>query len=349
VSIDSVRAQGRTLTAVDRVEIPARSGPVTFSFECPSFIDEAANRFHYRLVGLSDQWTTTDPGEHVTTFGGLPRGRYRFEVSAFTSDGRRSAVPATVTLIVSPLWWQRSSARLGALLVIALCCLAGVRWRERRFASEQQRLERLIEDRTEALQQATRRFEELAATDDLTGLANRRSILHALRQMAAFSIRSCDSFAAALIDIDHFKEVNDRFGHESGDRVLKAVAEALHSALREQDRIGRYGGDEFLAIFPGTDARAALLPCERMRTALAERLRDIWLPGCRVTLSVGIAELSVDDSAVESLIRRADEALYQAKHSGRDTIRIARPSVPGRSSRPGDERPGPRRGERISP
>jgi diguanylate cyclase (GGDEF)-like protein len=323
VYVETVRAAGRTLRHPLRVEVMARSGPVTFCFESPSFIDETATRFRYRLLGLSEAWALTSAEESSTTYGGLPPGEYRLEVEALTGDGRSSARPAVVSLIVTPLWWQRSATHVGGLVALGLLACAGLRWRERRFARQQRRMESLVRDRTEELRQASRRFAELAATDELTGLANRRSIMEWLRQMAAFATRSGDVLVAAMIDVDHFKEVNDRLGHEAGDRVLQAVAAALRSALRDQDRLGRYGGDEFLAIFPGTDARQALLPCQRMRAALGSSLGDLPPPAGRVTLSIGLSGFAVDDSSVEAMIRRADQALYEAKAAGRNTVRVA--------------------------
>ncbi len=324
VHVDQVRTAQHTLADTDHVVVRAGSGPVTFSFVCPSFAEESATRFRFRLVGLSDEWTTSARGEQSATYGGLTAGRYRFEVTARTSDGRSSTAPAVTTLIVTPQWWQRPMVRLGAILALAILALAAIHWRDRRFETEQHRLETLVTERTGELVAAKERFAELAVTDELTGLVNRRSILDSLGQLAAIARRSSDPLAAAVIDVDHFKAVNDSLGHEVGDLVLRAVSGALLSALREQDLVGRYGGDEFLALFPGTDADDALVPCDRMREAVAASVCDLQAPACEVTVSIGVAEYSNGDADPDTLIRRADEALYLAKAAGRDTATIAR-------------------------
>jgi diguanylate cyclase (GGDEF)-like protein len=160
-----------------------------------------------------------------------------------------------------------------------------------------------------------------AATDSLTTLPNKRSIDDLLKSVVAQSRRADTPMATVLVDLDHFKQVNDRFGHPCGDEVLAGVGAALRSTLREGDFAGRYGGEEFVIVLPNTNLDGALTLCERLRVALAE----IFVPTVeqRITASMGIAVLP--DHAIDSdgLLRMADRALYSAKNNGRDRIEHA--------------------------
>jgi diguanylate cyclase (GGDEF)-like protein len=129
--------------------------------------------------------------------------------------------------------------------------------------------------------------------------------------------------ALLAFDIDHFKRVNDTLGHEAGDRVLQRVAHAARGALREADVVGRTGGEEFLALLPGAEARLAGEVAERLRAAV-ERVdvRDL-AAGLTVTVSVGAAVAARADADLAALVRRADEALYRAKQSGRNRVEVA--------------------------
>jgi diguanylate cyclase (GGDEF)-like protein len=166
------------------------------------------------------------------------------------------------------------------------------------------------------------RLRELASTDPLTGVANRRSIeLHgdaALTHARALGQPLC----VLILDIDHFKRINDACGHLAGDQVLARVARACQEALRQPDRLGRIGGEEFLVVLPNTRTAQAFAIAERLRTALrALDLTDIG-PALSVTASIGIAELDAGDADLKSLLQRADLALYGAKRGGRDCVQV---------------------------
>ncbi len=167
------------------------------------------------------------------------------------------------------------------------------------------------------------RFAALALRDELTEGPNRRAILEFARlEFEAHRLFGRDP-CLALIDLDHFKAVNDNYGHEVGDEVLKAFYLAALEGLRSNDRLGRYGGEEFMLIMPGSDATILPLVFERLRMNVA-RIEVPGLPqGYRLTFSMGAAEPLGERDTLEALIRRADQALYQAKREGRDTYRVA--------------------------
>ena len=184
---------------------------------------------------------------------------------------------------------------------------------------ERQRLDALEHDRVAALAQAEE-SRRLAETDPLTGLVNRRRAMAEVDRATLASAQDGAALALVLFDIDHFKAVNDCFGHPTGDAVLVRVAEIVRDSLRAGELVGRIGGEEFLCVLPNADAVAARRCAERLRRAISTQSARDDLPG--VTVSVGFATWRKGDSAL-SLFARADAALYDAKHAGRDCIRLA--------------------------
>jgi diguanylate cyclase (GGDEF)-like protein len=163
----------------------------------------------------------------------------------------------------------------------------------------------------------------IAVTDELTGLANRREILHALDWLIGAARRSGRPLSVAVLDIDHFKRVNDVHGHPAGDEVIRRVAHLAVEIMRDQDLVGRLGGEEFVIAMPNTDLEHARLACERLRLALGEL--SILLPtgsAVAVTLSTGVTQFSGSEDRTQ-LIARADEALYSAKQQGRNRVLLA--------------------------
>jgi diguanylate cyclase (GGDEF)-like protein len=166
------------------------------------------------------------------------------------------------------------------------------------------------------LQEALATIRALAQVDELTRLSNRRHVFELLKAEQARCIRSSEPLSIVLIDLDHFKAVNDRHGHAVGDAVLRGFAQALREGLRETDGAGRWGGEEFLLVLPHMTAAAATTLVDRLRGVMAERLLDPTVPELRVSFSAGISECGGGEVAQDA-IARADNALYDAKHAGR--------------------------------
>jgi diguanylate cyclase (GGDEF)-like protein len=168
------------------------------------------------------------------------------------------------------------------------------------------------------LEQSQRSLREQANTDPLTQLANRRFFTHIANKELSLMRRQKEYFAVLMMDIDHFKQVNDTYGHPAGDYVLKAVAGALSSNVREEDTVARVGGEEFVVSSPYTNRLAAIVLAERLRKAV-EAL-DIKYEGNKipVTISIGIALQPNDGDGLDTLLAAADERLYVAKQSGRN-------------------------------
>lgn len=180
------------------------------------------------------------------------------------------------------------------------------RMRQRRFA---------LQAHQDTLRGMMRQLEDLASTDELTGLFNRRHFLNlATRELSG--LRRGHQHGLALIDLDHFKRINDVHGHASGDRVLQTFASVAQTCLRDGDVVARYGGEEFVLLLPDTEPDHFVACCERLRVAFS-RAEPLGIKVDNLSLSIGMTLLKMDDDLDEAL-HRADQALYQAKRSGRN-------------------------------
>jgi len=184
-----------------------------------------------------------------------------------------------------------------------------------------------LQDARTRLLESEERYRALSVTDSLTGLFNRRHFFELAGKEFRRVERHSLPVAIIMLDIDHFKLVNDTRGHASGDKVLQAVAQCLRSSLRQNDIAGRYGGEEFVVLLPETDLEAAKLVAERFRSGIAEEPMAVEGGALAVTASLGVSAYvgkgssngSVDH-LVETIVDQADQALYQAKHSGRNRV-----------------------------
>ena len=176
-----------------------------------------------------------------------------------------------------------------------------------------------------------------ASHDFLTGLWNRAEIISFLRRELERARRDRTPVAVMLADVDHFKQVNDKLGHESGDKVLKAVAENLTSSLRPYDGVGRYGGEEFLLVLPGCDLEIAERRANQVREIVARCPISLGSQTCNVTLSMGVV-VAEGASDAERLINQADTALYQAKSKGRNRVETAEPALAAAAATQGQSR-----------
>lgn len=188
---------------------------------------------------------------------------------------------------------------------------------------KQQELELLraretLEKANRELQAALEREQQSARTDELTGLHNRRHFFELAERECSVARRHGRPLSVVLIDIDHFKQINDTFGHQAGDEVLARLAGTVAAHRRSGDILARYGGEEFVLMLPETEAQSALRVAEQLRAAVAADGVDTPSGRANFTISAGVAQLGADAQTLEQLIRKADEALYAAKAQGRN-------------------------------
>jgi two-component system cell cycle response regulator len=178
-----------------------------------------------------------------------------------------------------------------------------------------------LDQKNQELEEANKRLKKLSVTDGLTELFNHRHVHQLLREEFERSLRTGESIAVAMMDLDRFKAVNDTYGHPTGDVILYETARIIKETAREIDMPGRYGGEEFIAILPDTDEEAAGAFAERVRRAVEEHAFRDGETEVRMTVSCGVASFPGDGvDRPEALLKAADEALYQAKHGGRNQV-----------------------------
>lgn len=179
------------------------------------------------------------------------------------------------------------------------------------------------------LAMTNRRLQEAALLDSLTGIPNRRYAMDRIQQEWSAAERSSRRLACMLIDVDNFKRINDTYGHDVGDLVLKRVSDVLKQTARTQDVICRIGGEEFLVVCPDTDAVAAVQCAERLRIATSSMRIPVGNVALQITISVGVAAMDAGMNGPESMIKAADQAVYAAKEAGRNRTCVYRPRIPG--------------------
>ncbi|MGI4945746.1 MAG: EAL domain-containing protein [Janthinobacterium lividum] len=286
--------------------------------------------FRYRMDGLDTAWSTT--AGHEVRYSDLPAGELRFELVAVDTVHGAVSAETGFTITVRAPWWQRWWF-YGLCGFAAAGVLVGTwRVRMRLLLRDQRRLEQVVSTRTAEIEQARRELERLAMSDALTGLANRRAIMGALGVMIATALESAAPLAVLLCDIDHFKRINDGFGHIAGDEVLAAFGHRLGGVVRSPEAVGRYGGEEFLLLLPG-DPDTLAGRVSAIRSAITDPPYVFGEAERTVTSSGGLAFLRAGDTAV-SLLERADVALYKAKKNGRNRIEEERSETVERGQEP---------------
>jgi diguanylate cyclase (GGDEF)-like protein len=293
---------------------PYEAQPLVISFAALSYHNPAAVKFRYRLAGLDPNWVETDA--HEVRYANLPSGSYSFEVLARSADLVWSATPASIALRVRSQWWR---TWWFDTLLAATAVFAG--WRL--WVSRTTHLTRRQKVLEEAVQERTRQLQELATTDSLTGVRNRRAIFEFLSKELARGERSGGPLTVIMADLDCFKKINDLRGHAAGDAVLRETAQRLKSALRTSDAIGRYGGEEFLIVLTDCDGDSASSRADGLRAIIGSRPISFGNQEIVVTCSFGISWTKSRRYNLTQLLHQADAALYSAKRAGKNRVAMA--------------------------
>ncbi|MEZ5465447.1 MAG: diguanylate cyclase [Lysobacteraceae bacterium] len=283
---------------------------------------ENESRYRSRLIGHDAAFTAWS-GEHSRSFGRLSAGDYRLEIEARDFAGIE-ALPVILEVRVAPFWWQQRWLQLLAIVAAALVLIGAILGYNRGLHRRQRLLRQLVAERTEALREANDRLTELSYLDPLTGIANRRRLMEAIRAAMQRAAEMRKPLGLIVADVDHFKRYNDEYGHLAGDVALKAIAGAMRSTMREQDLVARFGGEEFACLMIDADLELVRRIAERMR-ALVEALppRSLGNDSQGMTISAGVVSgIPPLDMPPEALFQIADQALYRAKANGRNRVEV---------------------------
>ncbi|HEY1250967.1 MAG TPA: diguanylate cyclase [Thermoanaerobaculia bacterium] len=332
VVITGVGTGNRRLDPSQRLVLGPGESDFSASWAGLTFLEPRRVRYRYRMLGLVDHYTETELTE--ARFPALPTGDYTFEVLCVSATGQVSSRPAAVSLRVLASWWQRWWARAIWALLAAGAVAAVVRLRTRHLEEDRSRLEEAVAARSAELAAANRELREASFTDSLTGARNRRFFSTVIDEDVSRTLRvhatppqnrprNCD-LIFYIVDIDHFKDINDEYGHDRGDQVLAEVARRLTQVVRDSDRLIRWGGEEFLLISRDADRSRGDVLAERIMAAVGSE--TFSLGGghvARRTCSVGWAPFPwFPDSpralAFTEVLKLADRGMYLAKQAGRN-------------------------------
>ena len=302
---------------IQNAHLPFNRKPLLIEVGTPGYSAEQSVAFRYRLSGVDEDWVETSSGRIFYPF--VPPGRHRFEVIAYDRLKHRVSAPQSLVIDIAYPWWRQWWAEtLWAFGVFAF--LYGLlRLRVRVERARRAELERRVEEVTAEIRQAQATLAFQATHDQLTGLLNRSEVETRLAGFLQDAAR-IPEIVVGLVDIDHFKAINDGWGHLTGDAVLREMGALTAGILRADEFAGRYGGEEILVVLRNGNGRAV----SRL-AAFHGRVRDhgfgkAGTPGVlAVTCSIGLAAVFRGDNW-ETLIGRADRALYHAKRTGRDRI-----------------------------
>ncbi len=331
----------KPIERADQIQLTYDQSVFTLKFAALSYQHSAKNLYQYKMEGFDKDWSPPRSKQDVT-YTSLPPGTYTFRVRAANSDGLWNQDAASILIIkILPPWWSTWWFRSLALLLIGLIVFGGIQMRINRIRSINRELEQRVVERTQELEQAQtqlhqvneelktqlaavtlleKNVRELAIRDSLTGLYNRHHLSEHLEIEYSRANRENQPIAFLLMDIDHFKDVNDTFGHQAGDQALKAAAEVITHHTRPTDIACRYGGEEFMVILPGVGLEAALHRAEELRESIQNLEIRYQEQIIRITLSIGVAVYPQHGASSDQILSHVDAALYQAKHVGRNSV-----------------------------
>lgn len=351
VHIDRVRLNGHWQSVGSDTSLYMENDrrDIAFGFTALSYQDPGSVQLQYRMLGYREQWQSLDDPQHRTAFfTNLPSGELKFQVRGSNNAGVWSPDQAEITLYIAPHWHETPWARLAGIIALLLAVWLLVRWRTGNLAWRQRQLRQLVAERTEELRvanqhlrQYSQQLETASMTDPLTSLWNRRylsdriasELLQFQREKEA-GLHEDKCRLLALVDLDHFKQVNDRLGHDAGDQVLRQFADFLRSIVHPRDDVVRWGGEEFLLAFQPLPQGQLPQIAERLVRSIEQHpftLED----GRKVSLTASLGlcpyPLSADKPSPghwELATELADKALYSVKHGARNGWCLALPRAP---------------------
>jgi len=320
VSVTGIRRGDSLDAAAHQVVLPWSTVPLEFQISSSAMRNRSELIFKYRMAPSQPDWIESHDGRAV--FSGLPPGDFTMMAMAYNPALDAFSGTVAVQVRILPPWWQAHWFTLLIVVAVVLLLLGADRLRARHMRARSRHLQSLVSDRTRELEASRQQLQFQATHDGITGLFNHVEILRMLAVEISHARRSGKTLVLAMLDLDHFKRVNDLYGHLAGDEALRSFAAAVQVAIRAYDHAGRYGGEEFLLILNEVPMQAA----EQRLAHLHGQVSDLEVRTgefeFKITCSVGATVFDPSDDArtLESLLMAADQALYAAKSSGRNCV-----------------------------
>ncbi len=319
-------AEARDYPADSAADVPIVVEPnansMTVEFSSLDYVAPQQDRYQYRLVGFDKDWIETTADRRLASYTNLPPGTYSLEIRASNRSGVWGPT-WSIPVRVIPAWNQTAwfwvfAAVLSILALLGLFMLATayLRRQRRELAKEVARRTAELEQMTIELQESQQKLERMAYSDSLTGLPNRRMFTEYFRRLLALKRRQKGAFALLMIDLDDFKEVNDSYGHDAGDALLKEVARRLNLLVRESDCFARLGGDEFAMLLAESNQKNGVEHvCRKIVESFQEPIRFQGI-ALKTTPSIGVVLYPGNGESQDKLYKMADIALYRVKSAG---------------------------------
>lgn len=322
--IESLYVDGKsTPLAFDGKDIilPPGASRLSFNYAGLSFIMPQRLNFQTKLLGYNDTWVNRQQLT-ITEYTNLAPGKYTFIVRAGYPNGQWQNNSKSITFVIQSYFWQKLSFKVMLFLALVILSFALYKYRLYHFKKIEKELTLRVIQQTKDLQQQADAFAHQATHDQLTDLPNRRAFDTWLADNFSDFKQQSLPLAIAIMDIDHFKRINDGWSHIIGDRVICVVAHLLSECSEvDTSQIARWGGEEFTLFFPNKTAQQAALVCEELRMKIANYDLSNIASDLTVTVSFGVADsLTVND--YDRLLAQADQALYQAKNHGRNRVEV---------------------------
>jgi diguanylate cyclase (GGDEF)-like protein len=321
--IEQMRFNQTALAFDQGVTVGPGPGNLEIQFAAPS--SGTSDLLRYRLLGIDTEWKEAGK-DRAVLYNQIAPGHYEFDLEQVESSGARDTQIESIPIIViSPFWqtgWFRALCIIFLLFLILALHKVRVDYLLRRTLKLQETVTQTKAELTLAAKiagDAQEALKEQALKDGLTGLWNRKAIFAMLEREVCRAQRDKFPITLLMLDMDHFKNINDTHGHLTGDEVLREAAGRLIEVMRPYDFAGRYGGEEFLVVLPSCSPHNGLLRAEDFRRSLADRPVPTAHGPLAVTCSVGVAAYD-GKMPLEDLIHEADKALYNAKHQGRNCV-----------------------------
>jgi diguanylate cyclase (GGDEF)-like protein len=324
VSLTQSQRGSEDLSRVQKIVMKEDGPPLRFQVSSPSVRNRSELTLKLRMIGMNADWVDTKDG--FAAFTRLSPGSYTFVGKACNPGINACSAEIGVAIKVLPPWWNTFFFYVSCGLVLVILILAGVELYAHHLRERSRELEQLVRERTRELEESRELLRVQATHDGLTGMLNRVAILNVVSEEIERARRGGKSLVLALVDLDHFKRVNDSRGHLAGDEALREFAAAIHRAIRPYDHCGRYGGEEFLIVLPDMPPDAAEQRLVILHNSISNLAVGSGEYEFRITCSIGavLAYPPANPMSAEPLLAIADRALYTAKATGRNRVIMRR-------------------------